>query len=93
MIDHPLGVGLLRDVGADEGRLAAGGPDEVHGLRPGGLAVLGDDDAGALGGEQLGGDTTHPAATAGDDRDLVVESHPTPSRARCGQSTARPDRA
>ena len=75
VVDHRLGVGLAADVHLDQGRLATGLPDEVDGLRPGRLAELGDDDLRALGGEQLGGDPAHPAAAAGDDRHLVVQSH------------------
>ena len=56
-------------------RLAAVGADELDGLLAGRLAVLGDDDPGALRGEHPGRDAAHPAARAGDDRDLVGESH------------------
>ena len=58
--------------------LAAGLRDEVDGLRAGRLAVLGDDHPGTLRGEQLRGHAAHPAAAAGDDRDLVLEPHGTP---------------
>ena len=64
------------------------------GLRAGRLAVLGDDDLGALGREHLGRHPAHPAAAAGDDRDLALESHRFPSRTSVGgQSSARPTAA
>ena len=43
--------------------------------RAGLLTVLGDDDLGPPGGEHQGGGPAHAAPGAGDDRDLVGESH------------------
>jgi hypothetical protein len=78
VIDHRLGVGLVRDVGPDEGRFAASRLDQLYGLGAGRFAVFRDHDPSTLGGKQLGRHATHPTSPAGDDRDLVLEPHCTP---------------
>ena len=78
VIHHRPGIGFLRHIGADERRLATAGPNESHGLLASRLAVFGDDHLGAFCSEHLCGHSAHPAAAAGDDRDLALESHGTP---------------
>ena len=75
LVDHRLGARLGRDVDLDEARLAAVLADEADRLLAGRLAELCDDDLRAFGGEHPGGHPAHPAAGAGDDADLVGQSH------------------
>jgi hypothetical protein len=78
--NHLGGVALSRDVGVDEQRLAALPVDPLDDLVSGIVVHIGQGHPGALGREQGGGDTAHPTAAAGDQRDLAVEPpHTTPS--------------
>ena len=65
-------VGLAH-VGRDGDGLAAGGSDAMRGLLAARRVDLGDDDAGALAGEQLGGGAADAGAGAGDEGDLAGE--------------------
>jgi hypothetical protein len=80
VIDHAFGIGLIADVGADEGRLAARLLDRFNRLVAGRLVELRDHDLRALRGEELGRHAAHAASRPGDDCDLAVESHQPRSR-------------
>ena len=72
-LDHPLHVGLDRDVAGHRDRLAARFLDPRDGPL-GRLRVdVGDDDPRALLGEERGRLATHAHAGARDERDLAVE--------------------
>ncbi len=77
-VDHRLGVGLPGNVGGDSDRLAAGVAYLPGGVLGGLRADVGQHQARALGREHPGRDPAHPAARAGDDRDLVLEPHTAP---------------
>ena len=71
---------------------AAGGRHQRAVSSPGLLVELGDHDPGALRREHLRGDTPHAATRTGDDRDLVLQSHGTPSHIAYAKGTARAGR-
>ena len=67
---HRLNGGLVGDVGVLRERLAFARGDRLLGS---GEIDVGDADAGAFSREHLRGLASHPAAGAGDHRDLPVE--------------------
>lgn len=71
--DHGLDLGLVGDVGLNEGGAAAGLLNQCDGLFAFLLAATGDDDACALLGEGDGGFAADAAGAAGDENDLVGE--------------------
>src|SRR5690606_13062279 len=82
-VDHGLDVGPARDVALHGDRPAAAAPDVGSGfLGLRGLADVVDGDVGALLGEDLGDAAADAAAAAGDERNLVLESHGDASPAR-----------
>jgi hypothetical protein len=66
-----VGVG---DVGWDGEGGAAFPGDQVCGLLAGGLVAFGDDDAGALLGEQYGGGAADAGSGAGDEGDFALQA-------------------
>ena len=75
MVDHRLGVGLLRDVGRDGRRLAAGGLDDSAVSEPAISLVRRRRRPARPPRRTSGRPAAHAAAGAGDDRDLVGETH------------------
>src|SRR5262249_36241099 len=70
-------VGALGDIGHEHIGVAALGLDRIHGALAAPLVEVDHRDLGALGGEQLGDLLADVAASAGDDRDLILELHRT----------------
>ena len=76
---HRLDLVAARDVDLHERGFAAGALDGGDGAGAELLVEVGDDDAGAFTGEQLGGAAPHAVARARDERDLAVEPSHAPS--------------
>ena len=74
-VRHGLRVGFDGDIGDDRHRLAACGADLADGFLGGLAVIVGHHHARSLGREPEGGHAPHAAARAGDDRNLVLESH------------------
>src|SRR5207247_1439384 len=70
---HRLCVGFVRTFRVHVHRLLA---DLGGGRVPRVVVDVGQDDAGALAGEELRRDLSHPASAARDQRDLPIQSHP-----------------
>ena len=70
---HAVDVAPHRDVGVDGDRGPTAVVHELDGLVGTFLVDVDDRDAGAMGGEQLGGGPPLPRAGAGDQRDAPVE--------------------
>src|SRR5881628_3111744 len=70
-IDHRFDVALLRDVGSDEDRLAAGGLDPRDDFLALSLAASADDDLRALLGEFECGGTADPGVATRDEYDAA----------------------
>src|SRR3989442_2359089 len=69
--DHRFDVALLRDVGSDEDRLAAGGLDPRDDFLALSLAASADDDLRALLGEFECGGTADPGVATSDEYDAA----------------------